>query len=132
MNSVEERLGAEQYCYLTTIGRRSGRPHEIEIWFAAVADTIYLMNGGVERPPGSSDWVRNARANSAVRVRIRDEDFTGEAREVPFDSQEHDRARELLVTKYATEEDDLARWRATAFPMAITLRSTGASDERAS
>lgn len=122
MSSVEERLGAEQYCYLTTTGRRTGQPHEIEIWFAALGDTIYLMNGGTRRPPGSSDWVRNAQADPAVRVRIRDEDFIGEARAVPFDSEEHDRARDLLVTKYATNEDDLAQWRATAFPVAVTLQ----------
>ena len=122
MSSVEERVGSEQYCYLTTTGRRTGEAHEIEIWFAAVKDTIYLMNGGGRRPPGSSDWVRNAQANPAVTVRIRDEHFVGEAREVPFDSAEHERARELLVAKYATKENDLAQWRASAFPVAITLR----------
>ncbi len=26
-------LATENYCYLTTIGRVSGNPHEIEIWF---------------------------------------------------------------------------------------------------
>jgi deazaflavin-dependent oxidoreductase (nitroreductase family) len=122
VSTVEERLGGEQYCYLTTIGRRTGQPHEIEIWFAAVGETIFLMNGGTGRPPGKSDWVRNAQANPSVRVRIRDERFIGEARMVPFDSAEHDRARDLLVTKYATNENDLSRWRATAFPVAITLR----------
>lgn len=122
MSSVEERVGAEQNCYLTTTGHRTGQPHEIEIWFAAAGDTIYLMNGGTRRPPGSSDWVRNAQANPSVRVRIRDERFIGEARTVPFDSAEHERARDLLVAKYATKEDDLSRWRATAFPVAVTLR----------
>ena len=24
----------EQFCYLTTTGRVTGRPHEVEIWFA--------------------------------------------------------------------------------------------------
>jgi deazaflavin-dependent oxidoreductase (nitroreductase family) len=122
VSSVGERLGGEQYCYLTTTGRRTGQPHEIEIWFAAVGDTIYLMNGSTRRPPGLSDWVRNLQANPSVRVRIRDEGFIGEARVVAFDSAEHDRARDVLVTKYATKEDDLSRWRATAFPVAITLR----------
>ena len=79
------------------------------------------MNGGTRRPPGSSDWVRNVQANPSVGVRIRDETFTGEARVVTFDSAEHDRARELLVRKYATREDDLSDWRATAFPVAVTL-----------
>lgn len=122
MSTVEERLADEQYCYLTTRGRRTGKPHEIEIWFAAVGDTIYLMNGGGRRPPGSSDWVLNAQADPSVRLRIVDEHFTGEARAVPFDSPEHERARDLLVSKYATKDVDLARWRATAFPVAIELR----------
>ena len=122
MSSVEERLGAEKYCYLTTRGRRTGQPHEIEIWFAAVGDTIYLMNGGTRRPPGSSDWVRNALVNPSVRVRIRNEAFIGEARAVPLDSAEHDRARDLLVNKYGAQEDDLSHWRATAFPVVVSLR----------
>jgi deazaflavin-dependent oxidoreductase (nitroreductase family) len=122
MSSVEERLGAEPYCYLTTTGRKTGQPREIEIWFAAVGDTLYLMNGGSRRPPGSSNWVRNAQADPKVRVRIGSESFIGEARVVPFDSQEHDQARDLLVAKYATKDNHLAGWRATAFPMAIHLR----------
>ena len=28
-------VAADDYCYLTTTGRRSGRPHRIEIWYAA-------------------------------------------------------------------------------------------------
>jgi hypothetical protein len=27
-------LADEEFCYLTTTGRVTGRPHEIEIWFA--------------------------------------------------------------------------------------------------
>jgi len=123
--TIEQRFGDEPYCYLTTTGRVSGQPHEIEIWFAAVGDTIYLMNGGTRRPPGSSDWVRNALANPAVRVRIAGEHFSGTARQVPFDSAEHEQARNLLVPKYATEDNGLARWRATAFPMAIALDRAG-------
>src|SRR5215210_3089845 len=29
-------LAEENFCYLTTTGRITGRPHEIEIWFALV------------------------------------------------------------------------------------------------
>ena len=125
MGTVQDRHGAEPYCYLTTTGRNSGGPHEIEIWFAARGDTIYLMNGGTRRPPGSSDWVRNARAEPSVTVRIGDEILTGSAREIVFDSAEHEQARDLLVGKYATAEDNLAQWRQTAFPVAIDLEATG-------
>jgi hypothetical protein len=33
------------FCYPTTTGRRSGRPHTIEIWFAAVDGSPVLMSG---------------------------------------------------------------------------------------
>lgn len=123
MSTVEERWATEPYCYLTTTGRRSGKPHEIEIWFAAVGDTIYLMNGTSSdlEKAGQSDWVKNLQANPSVRVRIGDEQFTGEARVVPFDSEEHERIRDLLAPKYERADYNLSRWRKVAFPVAIAL-----------
>ena len=35
----------EENCYVTTKGRRSGNPHEVEIWFGVVNDTLYLISG---------------------------------------------------------------------------------------
>ena len=32
-------------CYLTTVGRRSGRRHEVEIWFGVIDVTLYLISG---------------------------------------------------------------------------------------
>ncbi len=130
MSSAEACLGAEQYCYLTTIGGQTGQLHEIKIWFAAAGNTSYLMNDGTRRSPGASGWVRNAQAQPTVRVRIRDKRFAGEARAVPFDSAEHERARNLLVAKYATTEDGLSRWRPTAFPVAISRHPAGAGGQR--
>lgn len=126
MSTVEERHAGEQYCYLTTKGRRSGSPHEIEIWFAPVGDTIYLMNGGGNGiVPGRSDWVRNLQADPGVQVRIAGEVFEGRARPVEFDSEEHERARDLLVAKYERPDYQLAQWRATAYPVAIELQPAG-------
>ena len=42
-------LKDEDFCYLTTRGRVTGRPHEIEIWFAVDGDTVYLLSGGGDR-----------------------------------------------------------------------------------
>ncbi len=33
MDKTLPKLKDEEYCYLTTIGRVTGKPHEIEIWF---------------------------------------------------------------------------------------------------
>ena len=42
-------------CYVTTTGRRTGRRHEIEIWFGVVDDTMYLISGnGPTAPTGSA------------------------------------------------------------------------------
>src|SRR5690606_17915662 len=41
---LDDGLAAEPYCYLTTTGRVTGRPHTIEIWFGhdgSRPDTIY-------------------------------------------------------------------------------------------
>jgi len=126
MSTVADRWAAEPYCYLTTVGRKSGHPHEIEIWFAAVSDTIYLMNGAARGVgAGEADWVKNVLARAAVHVRIGDEQFDGIAQPVEFDSAEHEHARDLLVAKYATVESDLAEWRATGFPVSVVLMPAG-------
>ena len=69
-------LATAPFCYLTTTGRRSGRPHTIEIWFALHATTVYLLSGGRE----NSDWVKNLQQEPAVQIRIGTGRFTGRAR----------------------------------------------------
>ncbi|MEP7290923.1 MAG: nitroreductase family deazaflavin-dependent oxidoreductase [Chloroflexota bacterium] len=51
-----------QFLYLTTIGRKSGKPRQIEIWFVERDGSYYLISETPER----SDWVRNVRHNPAV------------------------------------------------------------------
>jgi deazaflavin-dependent oxidoreductase (nitroreductase family) len=111
------RVRDEAYCYLTTTGRRSGRPHEIEIWFALAGRTVYLLSGGRD----ASDWVRNLLATPAVTVRIAGDRFPGAARVVEA-PHEDALARGLLVEKYAPGYDgDLTEWRDTALPIAVDL-----------
>jgi deazaflavin-dependent oxidoreductase (nitroreductase family) len=113
-----ERIADEDFCYVTTIGRRSGNPHTIEIWFGAGANTIYLLSGGGE----ASDWVRNIRADGRVRVRIGKDEFEGEARPVE-DEAEEAMARRLLAAKYQNWKagKPLSSWARTALPIAIAL-----------
>lgn len=87
-------------CYLTTVGRRSGRTHEIEIWFGAQGDTLYLISGN---GPGA-DWFRNAAAEPRVTIRIGDEVRAGVAREV-HDVDERRRVGELMGAKYPWDGD---------------------------
>lgn len=113
-------LANEDFCYLTTVGRVSGKPHEIEIWFALESLTLYMLSGGGDR----SDWVKNLRRDPNVTVRLTGERFEGRARVV--ESAEEDAlARRLLVEKYEQRPGSLSNWRRTALPVAVDLLATG-------
>lgn len=120
----EQQLIDEQFCYLTTTGRTSGQPREIEIWFGLEGDTLYMLSGGGEK----SHWVRNLRRDPAVSVRISDRHFYGRARVVAQDMPEDALARRLLVAKYAPGyANDLTSWGRTALPVAVDLDFAAAS-----
>jgi deazaflavin-dependent oxidoreductase (nitroreductase family) len=106
----------EDFCYLTTAGRRTGRPHTIEIWFGASDAGIFLLSGGGRR----ADWVRNLQADASVKVRVGSTTFAGMARVVK-DPDEDALARRMLAAKYQgwREGGPLSRWASTALPVAV-------------
>ena len=111
-------LGHEQYCYLTTTGRVTGRPHEIEIWFALDGETLYMLSDS-----HVSDWAKNLRRAPGVTVRIADERFEGHARIVEG-GEEDELARRLLIEKYEQALGSLSNWRRPALPVAVDLVQT--------
>jgi deazaflavin-dependent oxidoreductase (nitroreductase family) len=117
MTLLTPELAALDFCYLTTTGRSSGKPHRIEIWFAAQPerDTIFLMSGGREK----SDWTRNLIAAPSCTVEIGSRTFRGVARVLEGTADE-ELARTIVHDKYA-HGDDLASWRVTALPIAVDL-----------
>ncbi len=74
------------------------------------------MAGAGER----ANWVRNLRAEPAVRVRIGPTTLAGTA-VVLEPGHEDEAAREALVVKYRSREGDLEGWRRTALPVAIRV-----------
>ena len=114
---IEEPPRRDEYCYLTTTGRRTGRPHRIEIWYAAHGSTLYLLSGGGM----SSDWVRNLCAEPDVVVELNGDARRGRGR-VLEPGHEADTARALVFAKYAPRYDgDLTAWRESALPIAVDL-----------
>src|SRR5262245_43411131 len=71
------------FLYLTTTGRRTGLPREIEIWFTEHGDCYYLIAEHRER----AHWVRNLQAQPRVHVRLGDRTFKATAR-VVYDDDE--------------------------------------------
>lgn len=105
-------------CYLTTVGRRSRRHHRIEIWFAAMDATLYLISGRGAR----SDWVQNLLVARTAKVEVGDSELPVYARLPLPPSVERDQAIERLHAKY---DDQLTStvddWRRGAFIVALDL-----------
>src|SRR6185295_10753120 len=98
-----------------TVGRVSGKPHTIEIWFTILGDSLYMLAGGRER----SDWVRNLRRTPAVELRIGRRRWRGKAR-IVHAKREDARARKAVAAKYrARGNEDLDGWERDALVVAV-------------
>lgn len=111
-------LAHEEFGYLTTRGRVSGRQHEVEIWFAVDGGRIYMLSGGGAK----SDWVKNVLHHPGVTMRIAGTTFAGNAR-VLASGDEDAHARELLAAKYQQWRSGLplSDWARTSLPVAIDV-----------
>lgn len=120
----------EPYCYLTTVGRRTGQPHVVEIWFGVHDGALYLLAGGRDQ----SDWVRNVIRHPQVEVRFGTREASphlGQARvvhgreEPALDAT----ARSVLAAKYQgwTSGQPLSSWARTALAVEIRLSESAAT-----
>jgi deazaflavin-dependent oxidoreductase (nitroreductase family) len=111
------KLAQEDFCYLTTTGRITGRPHTIEIWFALHEQTLYLLSGGRDK----SDWVKNALHTPTVQMKINGTILTGTARLIT-NTEEDTLARKIVFEKYVPRSsDDLVDWSRTSLPIAVDI-----------
>lgn len=116
MNEIDS---AADYCYITTRGRVTGKPHTVEIWFGLEGRTLYVLAGSGRR----ADFVRNAEREPNVEIRIgtrRSRKRQATAR-VVTNKRDDALARRLLLEKYANADDDLDEWGRTALPVAFDL-----------
>jgi deazaflavin-dependent oxidoreductase (nitroreductase family) len=87
-----EKLSSQKLIHLTTGGRRSWKPHTVEIWFAVMDGKVYLSHEGKE-----TDWMKNIKKNGQVYFRIGGKTFNGNATYL-------DEAEEVWVGKVALYE----------------------------
>ena len=72
-----QALNRESLVHLTVIGRKSGKPHTVKIWFATdpAKGRVYVTSAR----GADAQWVKNLRKNSQVAVKIGEASFTGTA-----------------------------------------------------
>ena len=86
------------YLYLTTTGRKTGLPREIEIWFVVHGGSFYIFAEGFHQ----AHWVRNIAQHARVRVRVGDRslDAAAEALDQARDAGEWHTVQDLARAKY--------------------------------
>ncbi len=84
---------------LTTIGRKSGKPHAATVWFVydGGADCLYVQSG----KGGETDWYLNLLKTAAVTVKIGERSLHGQAAAID-DPAETARVHDLFKRKYLT------------------------------
>jgi deazaflavin-dependent oxidoreductase (nitroreductase family) len=94
-------LDREQYLYLTTRGRKSGKPREIEIWFTHRGGRFYVI-----AEYETSNWVQNVRAHPEVEVKVAGRKFQARARVLSpqSDAELNHAVQELSRKKYGWGE----------------------------
>jgi len=88
------RMAGKQTTRLTHYGRKTGKPHEVTIWFVLGGDRLYIGTANVKR-----QWVRNVQKTPQIRLSIGGETFEGTARFLA-DRAEHERAMAAIRRKY--------------------------------
>jgi deazaflavin-dependent oxidoreductase (nitroreductase family) len=88
------RAGDRQTLSLTHYGRKSGRPYDVTIWYLVDGDHLYLVSANADR-----NWTRNVKARPAVSLKVGDQIFNGNVREIT-DTQEREKVRDLTERKY--------------------------------
>lgn len=84
--------------YLTTVGRTSGLPRQIEIWFVAAGGKYYLLAEHFRR----AQWVLNIERNPRVQVRLGGQERAATARilDETADAETWKLAQDLAREKY--------------------------------
>ncbi len=67
MEVLQDALARDFTIDLTTIGRRSGQPRRVEIWYLLYEDTPYITG-----TPGPRDWFANVLANPSIVFHLKE------------------------------------------------------------
>lgn len=88
-----EPVRKQNYIYLTTKGRKTGKPHTVELWFALAPDGVYLSHEG-----DATDWMKNVRRRPRVAAKIGKLTFEADAETA--EGAARDEGAKALYEKY--------------------------------
>ena len=99
---VEAHVYNPEFLYLTTLGWKSGKPHEIEIWYVANDNCYYLISEGGQE----SHWVKNILHHAEVSFWVQGQTYNGTGRTIDSKSEPELAAAisDLMQAKYQWSE----------------------------
>ena len=108
--AIRQALARGLTCDITTIGRKSGRPIRIEIWYFVVDGDVYLTG-----TPGPRDWYANMLAEPRFTFHVKDgARAVLPARAVPIDEPAERRKIMGAIMRenswFAAQQFDLDEW----------------------
>src|SRR5437660_3340898 len=89
-----KKVAGKQTTTLTHYGRKTGKPHDVTIWFVLDDDKLYIGTANVNR-----QWVRNVKKTPQIKLSMGGETFSGTARFLT-DRTEHERAMSAIPRQY--------------------------------
>lgn len=89
-----EAVKKREFIYLTTRGRKTGKLHTVELWFAFADGKIYLSHEGEQ-----TDWMKNLRKTDSVSARIDRVKFDAKAR-IVGEGSSRELGKRALYEKY--------------------------------
>lgn len=89
------RVASQKLLRLTTVRRKTGASHTVELWFAVRDGKVYLSHEGKE-----TDWMKNIKKNARVSFEIGDSNFAGKGRYLEKYVDEASTAKVALYEKY--------------------------------
>ena len=117
---VQHALATERVIDITTIGKSSGQPRRIEIWFHNLDGRIYITG-----LPGRRDWYANLIANPAFTFHLKQAlqaDLPAHAR--PITEVSEKRAVLTRIFQQSGWSGDLEQWVAQSPLVEVTFDAT--------
>jgi deazaflavin-dependent oxidoreductase (nitroreductase family) len=106
--AIESALARDRTIDITTVGRKSGQPRRIEIWFHRVGDRFYITGS-----PGRRGWYANLIANPAFTFHLKGDttaDLAATAIPITDEAAKRDVFREIPWIEDRVEAEKLPEW----------------------
>ena len=106
MKSLED-VKKVKYIHFTTRGRRTGKPHMVELWFALGGGKVFLSHEGKQ-----TDWIKNLEKDASISAEIGGFNFKGKAKVAVEGSSSRELGKKALYEKYYSKasQDVIDDW----------------------